>query len=112
MSHPETPQNEQEAIRQVIREGVQGDYTDVADAVKARFGYVVGSRLVEEVVVALREEAIQAEPVRSPPPDTDRQAPTAGVHNSVLAFVESMGGFDQARAAIDELESVMKRLMK
>ena len=111
MSNPETPQSEEEAVRQVILEGAQGDYTDVADAVKARFGMIVGSRLVEEVVVALRREAAEQEQSSSDASPTGANVPTEEVHNNVLAFVESMGGFDQARAAIDDLEATMRRLM-
>lgn len=102
---------ETDAIRQVIADGAGGDYTDIAAAVRRRFGLIVGSRLVEEVVLALREEAAQS-PRESSAHSAAVPANQSGdLRNRVLAFVHEMGGFAEARAAIDELESEMRRLL-
>lgn len=112
MPRPDGKPTEAEAIRQVIAEGARGDYTDIATSVKDRFGLLVGSRLVEEVVVAMRQEEDQRQqPSAASGDNTEGSAPPGDVHNRVLAFVQDMGGFDQARAAIDDLESTMRRLL-
>lgn len=123
----------EEAIRRIVHEGICADYVDVATVVKERFGLQVGSGQVEEVVHAMRQEKPgQPVPWRqhtdirlasgphheskavtvSEPGSAKSSAEGALSHNEVLKFVESMGGFDAARAAISELEKSLKNLMK
>ena len=123
----------EEAIRQIVHEGICADYVDVANVVKERFGLQVGSGHVEEVVHAMRQEK-PAQPVpwrqhtdirmtgaiphesragKVPEPGSAQSSADASLsHNEVLKFVESIGGFDAARAAISELEKSLKNLMK
>ncbi|MEZ6061635.1 MAG: hypothetical protein R3C19_14910 [Planctomycetaceae bacterium] len=119
-----------EAIRQVILQGGHGDYADVAVAVKKNFGITVGSGRVEEVALAMKKEAAAPRSAELKSAQTSltgtlaKKRPAAASGKSeggagggvdsgkVLAFVESMGGFEAARAAIDELEGTFRRLMK
>ncbi|MCA9009019.1 MAG: hypothetical protein KDB01_04695 [Planctomycetaceae bacterium] len=123
----------EEAIRRIVHEGICADYVDVATVVKERFGLQVGSGQVEEVVHAMRQEK-PGQPVpwrhhtdigpsggphheskggTAPEPGSAKSSAEAAMsHNEVLKFVESMGGFDAARAAISELEKSLKNLMK
>jgi hypothetical protein len=111
MSQDDGTPTEAEAVRQVIAEGAAGDYTDIAAAVQRRFGLLVGSRLVEEVVTQLRREAGQHATTEGSLPEAPAAAaPQADRRGRVLAFVEEMGGFAEARRAMDELESALKRL--
>lgn len=125
--------SEEEAIRTIVREGTCADYTDIADAVQQRFGLRVGAGRVEAVVMAMKQEtpdqpAIrlktagikltgeirhETEPGADPQPGTGKTAagPSAQ-RDEVLKFVESMGGFDAARAAIADLEQSLRNLMK
>ncbi len=122
-----------EAIRRIVHEGICADYVDVANVVQERFGLCVGAGQVEEVVHAMRQET-PGQPVpwrqhtdirlasgalheskagRAPESGSAKSSAEAALsHNEVLKFVESMGGFDAARAAISELEKSLKNLMK
>ncbi len=103
------------AIRQVLIEGGHADYADVAVAVKKKFGLTVGSGKVEEVAIAMRREAAATSPAAAkrkagsqPPASGSAPAPDLA---EVRSFVERMGGFRAARAAIDELEASYRKLM-
>ncbi len=85
--------SEDEAIRTILREAKCSDFVDVANLVQERFGLRVGAARVEQVACALKEETPES-------------------RQSVLRFVESMGGFDAARAAIADLENSLRHLMK
>ena len=123
----------EEAIRRIVHEGICADYVDVANVVQERFGLRVGAGQVEEVVHAMRQKtpgqpvpwrqhtdirlagAIphESKGMTKSEPASERPSGTATLpHNEVLKFVESMGGFDAARAAISELEKSLKNLMK
>jgi hypothetical protein len=112
MPNPDRKPTEADAIRQVIADGVRGDYADISAAVQQRFGLIVGSRLVEEVVQGLRSPAAEHQPAAGGQRDTGRTPPASDQRHRVLEFVQEMGGFAEARAAIDELESAVKRLMR
>jgi hypothetical protein len=123
----------EEAIRRIVDEGICADYVDVSNVVQERFGLRVGAGQVEEVVYAMRQEKpgqpvpwrqhtdirLASEPHHeskapmTPEPGPAKTSAHAALsHNEVLKFVESMGGFDAARAAISELEKSLKNLMK
>ncbi|MEQ9410777.1 MAG: hypothetical protein RIK87_23905 [Fuerstiella sp.] len=147
----------EEAIRQVIKDGVVGDFCDVVDVVKRKFGLQVGTGQVEQVYGRIKKERADrvsgsaggvsqtASPeVPGRPDDVGRMPPridravlelrgsmphddsavpasgppaagtgeTDGQRGRVLEFVEAMGGFDAARAAISRVEESLKQLMK
>lgn len=102
---------EADAIRRAIAEGAGGDYMDIAAAVRRRFGLIVGSRLVEEVVMVLQRDGEPQTTVEAVHPTSEPSTGARDVRNRVLSFVQEMGGFAQARAAIDALESEMRRLL-
>lgn len=108
------PQEEIEAIRAVILSGFAGDFQDVASAVQKEYRLSVSASLVEEVYRQMRDAET---------PDTDAMA--RGPHPSqplreaaggektlhqVLRFAQEMGGFDQARAALDAVQKKLKEL--
>lgn len=125
--------SEEEAIRTIAREGTCADYIDIANLVRERFGLRVGTGRVEEVVMAMKQD-MPSQPVsRLKNADIKlagdlHQATEPGSHaqparepvaadstlprHEVLKFVESMGGFEAARAAISDLEQSLKHLMK
>ena len=123
---------EEEAIRRIVNEGTCADYVDVANVVQQRFGLHVGCGKVEEVVQTMkRERPSQPVPWRhnagsrltstltdENKPDVTDQSTSSGISDAsrsarpeVLKFVESMGGFDAARAAISDLETSLSNLM-
>jgi hypothetical protein len=132
----------EEAIRQVILEGVGGDFCDVAKVVGDRFRLDVSASEVEEIYGQIREELTKLPTVASEPQPDEKlpvkissvavsmqskipkpkmsasaQAPPSAAadqpgRDPVLAFVESMGGFDAAREAITNLEVSVKQLLK
>jgi hypothetical protein len=111
MSNDDGTPTEADAVRRVIAEGAVGDYSDIAAAVQRRFGLLVGSRLVEEVVMQLRRDGGQQTTTESNPPEAMAAAARPGDRRArVLEFVEEMGGFAEALSAINELESALKRL--
>ena len=124
--------SEEEAIRRIVHEGTCADYIDVATVVQQRFGLRVGCGKVEEVVQTMkRERPSQPVPWRhhagsrltNPLSDENKSdftdhSTSSGVSDAshsarpeVLKFVESMGGFDAARAAITDLETSLSNLM-
>ena len=52
-----TPMTDEEAIRQVIADGAGGDFCDVAEVVRNRFGLRVSTQMVEQVFHQLQQEA-------------------------------------------------------
>lgn len=125
--------SEEEAIRTIVNEGPCADYVDIADRVRERFGLIVGAGRVEEVVITMKHEAPGQPASRLKNADIKlagdlRHTPEPGAQpkkasetvseestrpaQDVLKFVESMGGFDAARAAITDLEHSLKNLMK
>ena len=137
-----TQLTDEEAIRQVILEGVKGDFCDVARVVSDRFRLDVSTSQVEEIYGKLREEMTQmktspgnVEPEQKQPikigsvglamqTDVSKSTPTAPAEvadsaathaygrDPVMAFVQSMGGFEAARNAINDLETSLKQLLK
>lgn len=124
--------SEEEAIRRIVHEGTCADYIDVATVVQQRFGLHVGCGKVEEVVQTMkRERPSQPVPWRhhagskltstlsdENKPHFADQSTSSGISDAsraarpeVLKFVESMGGFDAARAAITDLETSLSNLM-
>lgn len=124
--------SEEEAIRRIVHEGTCADYIDVANVVQQRFGLHVGCGKVEEVVQAMkRERPGQPVPWRhhagsrltsalsdKNKPDLTDQSASSGIPEAsrparpeVLKFVESMGGFAAARAAITDLETSLSNLL-
>jgi hypothetical protein len=63
---------------------------------------------VEEVVRALRQEAEPQTTDSAVCPAVESPAVGADARNLALSFVQTMGGFAQARAAIDALESKLR----
>jgi len=128
------PVTKEDAIRQAIREGAAGDFCDVAEVVKKKFGLTVGSGLVEEVYHQLQNdrENSEAHPSRDPKdamlkfaglglvgkvPETATKTESSEIaptldRERILEFVQQMGGFSAARDAITKLEQSMKTLMK
>ena len=125
--------SEEDAIRTIVNDGTCADYVDIANLVKERFGLCVGAGRVEEVVMALRQEKPgqpvpwlknagiklagdvrhATEPGLHPQPAAETiPADSTLPRDAVLKFVESMGGFDAARAAITDLEHSLRNLMK
>ena len=128
--------SEDEAIRTIVGEGTCPDFVDVANLVQQRFGLRVGSARVEQVARAMQQEAQESPPKKLKrvdvglagalgrditPVSTETPEPAAAPAESaasaearqdVLKFVESMGGFDGARAAITNLENSLRHLMK
>jgi hypothetical protein len=124
-----TKLTEEEAIRQVILEGTGGDFYDLAEVVKKRFGLLVSAGLIEEVYLKLQREV-------SPPLSADSDGSTlqhqpddgslargdlndmqlgsafGSKQGRTLDFVRMMGGFGPARDAINDLEKSLKQLMK
>ena len=88
--------SEEEAIRRVLHAGTCADYVDVANVVQQQFGLKVGAARVEEVAMQIRNE-------------DHGDAASGSKHEQVLKFVESMGGFDAARAALTELENSLRK---
>lgn len=111
----EPTQEEIQAIRAVILSGFAGDFQDVASAVQDRYQLSVSASLVEEVYRQIRD-AEKAEDAAMPRA-THRQHPlreAAGGEETlhkVLRFAEEMGGFNQARAALDAVEKKLKELI-
>lgn len=123
--------SETDAIRQVLREGVAGDYCDVADLVRRKFGLHVGAALVERVAMALKQEAASKTTARVDqvgvglseriagsgscgseiPAESGSGAAGHTGTDRVLAFVQAMGGFEAARTAVTNLENSLKKLM-
>jgi len=125
--------SEEEAIRTIVNEGTCADYVDIADRVRERFGLSVGAGRVEEVVMAMKHE-MPGQPVprlknadiklagdlrHTSEPGAQPQCASETVSadstppaHDILKFVESMGGFDAARAAITELEDSLRNLLK
>ena len=125
--------SEEEAIRTIVQEGTCADYVDIANAVQQRFGLRVGAGRVEAVVMAMKQQTPDQPAIRlktagikltgdirhATEPGSHLQPVTAkpaagppGQQDEVLKFVESMGGFDAARAAIADLEHSLKNLMR
>lgn len=123
---------EEDAIRRIVHEGTCADYIDVANVVQQRFGLRVGCGRVEEIVQTMkRERPSQPVPWRhhagsrltshlphESKPDFSNQNTAPMISDAlrlqraeVLKFVESMGGFDAARAAIADLETSLNNLM-
>ena len=110
------PQTTTEAIQTVILTTPLADYIDVVDEVEKQFGMKVSQREVEETYVAMKkharsEAASRSEPVSSPPQKQQPNVDPLRVGRALL-FVEEMGGFAQARAALERLEDSLKRLPK
>jgi hypothetical protein len=125
--------SEEDAIRRIAHEGTCADYVDIANAVRERFGLHVGAGRVEEVIMAMKQET-PSPPVpwlknagiklagdlrQTTEPGSHPQQPpeitsvdAAPPRQDVLKFVESMGGFDAARAAIADLEHSIRNLLK
>jgi len=104
------PLTQTEAIRQVIEERSAADYCDVADIVKKRFGLSVGTGMVEEVYLAMKEEAGGSS--TQPDVQSDPSSHSGAVNAKALQFVKEMGGFEEARQAIAELEALMNKLVE
>jgi len=124
--------SETDAIRQVLREGVAGDYCDVAELVRQKFGLHVGAALVERVPIALKQESAAGAAVQVGPIGVDLTERITGSASSgsatraesradaaghpgrdrVLEFVQAMGGFEAARNAVTNLENSLKKLMR
>jgi len=134
-----TKMSDEDAIRQVILDGVGGDFCDVARVVSDRFRLDVSSSQVEEIYRQIKEEmaqtasseraldekkpikigrvglSMQTDVAKSATPPSGA-APQSGAKvevgkDPVMAFVEMMGGFDAAKAAITDLEASVKRLL-
>jgi len=104
------PLTETQAIQRVIEEGSAADFCDVVDVVKKRFGLRVGLGMVEEVYLAMKKEAADDS---TRPHVQPALSPQSGVVNAkTLQFVKEMGGFEEARQAIAELETLMSKLVK
>ena len=125
--------SEEDAIRRIVHEGTCADYVDIANVVRERFGLHVGAGRVEEVVMAMKQES-PGPPVPwlknagikltgdlrpatehgSHPQQASETTPVDATpsRQDVLKFVESMGGFDAARAAIADLEHSIRNLLK
>ena len=125
--------SEEEAIRTIAREGTCADYVDIANLVRERFGLRVGAGRVEEVVTLMKLD-MPSQPVsrlknadikltgdlrpatepgsHAQPAKETVTADSTPPRHEVLKFVESMGGFEAARAAITDLEQSLKQLMK
>ncbi len=88
--------SEEEAIRRILHAGTCADYVDVANTVQQQFGLKVGAARVEETAMQMRDEA-------------SGQTTSNSKQEEVLRFVESMGGFDAARAALTDLENSRKK---
>lgn len=124
--------SETDAIRQVLREGAAGDYCDVAELVRQKFGLHVGAALVERVAIALKQESASGPTVQVGPIGVDLSHGITGPGSSgsaapaesrsdaaghpgtdrVLEFVQAMGGFEAARNAVTDLENSLKKLMR
>ena len=110
MSKQEKP-NEIEAIRIVIDSGAVGDYCDVVDEVKKRFGLIVAASQVEQIHTAMKAEASTREQIQQQ--HDSRDSANASTRKAiVLEFVEEMGGINEAKAAISDLERTIKRLVR
>ena len=96
-----------DAIRMVLDAGGVGDYCDVADQVKKRFGLTVGEGLVEKTHLSKKREVGADNQVAKELPVKNATQKTS----RVLDFVTEMGGFDNAKEAIVELEQTLRRLM-
>lgn len=125
--------SEEEAIRKIVLEGTCADYVDIANAVRERFGFHVGAGRVEMVVMAMKQEppgppgsSLKSAGIKltgnlhhgtesgaHPQPESETSpVDSAALRQDVLKFVESMGGFDAARAAIADLERSVRDLLK
>lgn len=125
--------SEVDAIRRVISAGGAMDYIDVVEAVRQKFGMTVSMGLVEKVYRELPNEArVKVEPRltmnltapkasvdsgRRTPTDADKKdAPDENSGSTsltshlahALQFVKSVNGLGNAKAALKELESIMK----
>lgn len=111
----EPAQDQIEAIRKVILSGVAGDFQDVADAVHTQYRIRVGAGLVEQVYRQMKDEERAAakeaaiETHRRQPSQEDAAAEET--FHKVLRFAQQMGGFDQARAALDAVEKKLRELI-
>lgn len=94
-----------EAIRVVLEAGVAGDYCDVVDEVKRRYGLTVGEGQVEAAARELQEEASEVAA-------SDQGAAATDPRVTALRFVQAVGGFAAARQALSDLEHELKRLLK
>ncbi len=110
-SNMDTPLSESEAIRLIIREGSCGDYADVANAVRKRFGLIVGGGQVEQVYLAMQAEK-EKEKEKEKEPESSRKPTSSSdsLTDVVIQFVQVMGGFDRAREAISKLEATVRKL--
>lgn len=106
-----------EAIRLVIEAGAGGDYCDVVDEVKRRYGLTVGEGQVESTFRAMQEKAdVRGNSrvtlsMREELPNSSN-AGKADRRAAALRFVQAMGGFAAAREVLSELEKDLKRLLK
>ena len=91
-----------EAIQRVISAGVSGDFADVAAKVEQEFGLQVGPILVEQVYRAMQQQAAEQRSAAGSAGEGE------AILRKVVKFAEEMGGFDQARAALDAVEAKMK----
>ncbi len=129
---------EEQAIRLILSEGTGGDFVDVAELVKKRFGLLVGSSMVEKVyhemlqaptehekpILKLKHADIsltgglhaggshspESSAARGATPDR-LPADASGAERETLKFVQAMGGFEQARKAINDLENSVRKLL-
>ena len=126
--------SEEEAIRRIAEEGICAEYVDIANVVRERFGLLVGAGRVEEVIRAMshptashRDHSLKNSDIqltgslprtaaetgpRSQSQSETRSADSTLLRNEVLKFVELMGGFDEARAAVADLERSLRSLIK
>ena len=106
---------EVDAIRAVILSGVAGDFVDVANAVQEKHRLRVSARLVEDVYRQMKDtekaEAVAAaKATQAPRPLRDADG-SEETQQKVLRFVQEMGSFNQARAALDSVEKKLKELI-
>jgi hypothetical protein len=113
----------EEATRLVLSEGTYGEYCDVVREVRRRFGLRISEGLVERLYLAAKRNPaptpratvsvdVKPEAHLTPPAATHSlPADTPATRGTVLRFVEEMGGFTSARAAIDRLEHSIGDLM-
>ena len=106
-----------EAIRLAIEAGGCGDYCDVVEEVKRRYGLTVGEGQVESTYRAMQEKALvggNSQGTLAMREELLASADTGKADRRVkaLRFVQAMGGFGAAREALSELEKELKRLLK
>ena len=99
----------EDAVRRVLADTVAADFCDIVREVNRRFGIRVSEGLVEQLY--LENKKVQSR-AQEPPSEPPKRVPAIDAHDEALAlrFVEVMGGFPQARAAIDGLERSVRAL--